>query len=126
LINCCVVAWFPRRRHSSRGRTIARIRRDRWRREQFFDAGFNVAIAAVLAGVVLGVWMIIDRSGLSAISSDLVDLFSEEVGDGGAANGPVDVALCRRHRAHRDRARDLVVGQSGTSRCKWPPPPPLA
>ena len=61
------------------GRTLARIRRDRWRREQFFDAGFNVAIAAVLTGVVLGVWMIIDRSGLSAISRDLVDLFSEEV-----------------------------------------------
>jgi anti-sigma factor RsiW len=61
------------------GRTFARIRRDRWRREQFFDAGFNVAIAAVLAGVVVGVWMIIDRSGLSAISSDLVDLFSTEV-----------------------------------------------
>lgn len=61
------------------GRTFARIRRDRWRREQFFDAGFNVAIAAVLAGVVVGVWMIIDRSGLSAISSDIVDLFSTEV-----------------------------------------------
>ena len=60
-------------------RTLARIRRDRWRREQFFDAGFNVAIAAVLAGVVVGVWMIIDRSGLSAISSDIVDLFSTEV-----------------------------------------------
>jgi anti-sigma factor RsiW len=61
------------------GRTLARIRRDRWRREQFFDAGFNVAIAAVLAGVVVGVWMIIDRSGLSAISRDIVDLFSTEV-----------------------------------------------
>ena len=60
-------------------RTFARIRRDRWRREQFFDAGFNVAIAAVLGGVVVGVWMIIDRSGLSAISSDIVDLFSTEV-----------------------------------------------
>jgi hypothetical protein len=61
------------------GRTLARIRRDRWRREQFFDAGFNVAIAAVLTGVVLGVWMIIDRSGLSAISRDLIDLFGEEI-----------------------------------------------
>ena len=60
-------------------RTLARIRRDRWRREQFFDAGFNVATAAVLTGVVLGVWMIIDRSGLSAVSRDLIDLFSEEV-----------------------------------------------
>ena len=59
-------------------RTLARIRRDRWRREQFLDAGFNVAIATVIAGVVLAVWMIIDRSGLSAISRDIVNLFSEE------------------------------------------------
>ena len=33
----------------------------------------------ILAGVVLGVWMIIDRSGLSAISSDLINLFGAEV-----------------------------------------------
>ena len=35
--------------------------------------------AAAVLFVVLGVWMIIDRSGLSAISSDLVNLFSAEV-----------------------------------------------
>jgi hypothetical protein len=60
-------------------RTLARIRRDRWRREQFFDAGFNVATVAVIGGVVLAVWMIIDLSGLSAISRDLLDLFGTEV-----------------------------------------------
>jgi len=60
-------------------RTLARIRRDRWQREQFFDAGFNVAIAAVILGVVLAGWMIIDRSGLSAISSDIVNIFSAEI-----------------------------------------------
>ena len=60
-------------------RTLARIRRDRWRREQFLDAGFNVAIATVIAGVVLAVWMIIDRSGLSAISRDIVNLFGAEL-----------------------------------------------
>jgi anti-sigma factor RsiW len=60
-------------------RTLARIRRDRWRREQFFDAGFNVAAATILLGVVLGVWMIIDLSGLSAISGDVVSLISAEV-----------------------------------------------
>ena len=59
-------------------RTLARIRRDRWRREQFFDAGFNVATVTVIGGVVLAVWMIIDRSGLSAISRDIVDLFGTE------------------------------------------------
>jgi predicted anti-sigma-YlaC factor YlaD len=60
-------------------RTLARIRRDRWRREQFLDAGFNVAIATVILGVVLSVWMVIDRSGLSAISRDIVDLFGTEI-----------------------------------------------
>jgi hypothetical protein len=60
-------------------RTLALIRRDRWRREQFFDAGFNVSIAAVILGVVLGVWMIVDLSGLSAISRDIVDLLGAEV-----------------------------------------------
>ena len=60
-------------------RTLARIRRDRWRREQFFDAGFNVATVTVIGGVVLAVWMIIDRSGLSAISRDLLDLFGTEI-----------------------------------------------
>jgi anti-sigma factor RsiW len=60
-------------------RTIARIRRDRWRREQFFDTGFNVATTAVIGGVVLALWMIMDLSGLSAISRDMVDLFTVEV-----------------------------------------------
>ena len=61
------------------GKTLTRMRRDRWRREQFFDAGFNIATAAVIFGVVLAVWMIMDRSGLSAVSRDIVDLFSAEV-----------------------------------------------
>ena len=60
-------------------RTLARIRRDRWRREQFLDAGFNVAIATVIAGIVLAVWMVIDQSGLSAISRDIVNLFGAEI-----------------------------------------------
>ena len=60
-------------------RTLARIRRDRWRREQFFDAGFNVATVTVIGGVVLAVWMVMDLSGLSAISRDVVDLLSVEV-----------------------------------------------
>jgi anti-sigma factor RsiW len=59
-------------------RTLARIRRDRWRREQVLDAGFNVAIAAVVLGVAFTVWMIMDRSGLSAISRDVVGLVGGE------------------------------------------------
>lgn len=56
-------------------RTLARIRRERWRSEQFVDVGFNIAIAAIIVGVIVGVWMLLDRSGLSAVSVDAVDLF---------------------------------------------------
>src|SRR6266850_7117083 len=48
-------------------RTIARVRRARWRSEQFLDVGFNVAIAAVVVAVIAGVWMLLNRSGLVAV-----------------------------------------------------------
>lgn len=57
-------------------RTLGRVRRARWRREQFLDAGFNAAIAIILAGVVVGIWMLAHRSGLAAVSGDAVDLFA--------------------------------------------------
>ena len=56
-------------------RTLARIRRARWRSDQFLDVGFNVAIAAVVFAVIAGVWMLLNRSGLVAVSNDAVDLF---------------------------------------------------
>jgi len=56
-------------------RTMARVRRARWKSEQVLDVGFNVAIAVVVLAVVVGVWMLVDRSGLSAVSSDAVDMF---------------------------------------------------
>jgi predicted anti-sigma-YlaC factor YlaD len=55
-------------------RTMARIRRARWRSDQFLDAGFNVAIALVALGVIAAVWLFVDRSGLTAVSSDLLEL----------------------------------------------------
>jgi predicted anti-sigma-YlaC factor YlaD len=60
-------------------RTLTRIRRDRWRREQVFDAGFNLAIGIVGGGVVLAIWMIMDLSGLSAIGRDVMNLFGTQV-----------------------------------------------
>lgn len=57
-------------------RTLARVRRARWRSEQFLDVGFNVAIAAVVVAVIAGVWMLLNRSGLAAVSNDAVDLFA--------------------------------------------------
>jgi predicted anti-sigma-YlaC factor YlaD len=56
-------------------RTIARVRRARWRTEQFLDVGFNVAIAAIVLAVVGGIWMLLHRTGLAAFSGDAVDLF---------------------------------------------------
>jgi anti-sigma factor RsiW len=57
-------------------RTLARVRRARWRSEQFLDVGFNVAIGAVVLAVIAGVWMLLIRTGLVAVSNDAVDLFS--------------------------------------------------
>jgi len=55
-------------------RTLARIRRARWRTDQFLDVGFNLAIATIVFAVVGGVWMLLHRTGLTAVSSDAVDL----------------------------------------------------
>jgi len=56
-------------------RTLARVRRARWRRDQFVDVGFNVAIVVLVVAVFGGVWMLLNRTGLTAVSSDAVDLF---------------------------------------------------
>jgi anti-sigma factor RsiW len=55
-------------------RTLARVRGARWRSDQFLDVGFNVAIIAVVAAVFGGVWMLLHRSGLDAVSGDAADL----------------------------------------------------
>jgi anti-sigma factor RsiW len=56
-------------------RTLAKIRRARWRSDQFLDAGFNVAIGLVAIAVLGGVWMLMHRSGLTAVSSDAINVF---------------------------------------------------
>ena len=56
-------------------RTIGRVRRARWRSEQYLDAGFNVAIGVVVLAVIGGIWMLLNRSGLASVSNDVVDLF---------------------------------------------------
>src|SRR4029077_15698849 len=56
-------------------RTLARIRRARWRSDQFLDVGFNLAIVAVVVSVLGGVWMLAHRPGLSSVSGDAVTLF---------------------------------------------------
>ena len=55
-------------------RTMARVRRARWRSDQFLDLGFNVAVGFLVLAVVGGVWLLLNRSGLVAVSNDAVDL----------------------------------------------------
>jgi predicted anti-sigma-YlaC factor YlaD len=55
-------------------RTMARIRRARWRNDQFLDVGFNLAVALVTLGVIATVGLLIDRSGVTAVSRDLLTL----------------------------------------------------
>jgi anti-sigma factor RsiW len=56
-------------------RTLARIRRARWRSDQFLDVGFNVAIGLVVVSVVAGIWMLLHRTGIVSVSGDAVDVF---------------------------------------------------
>jgi anti-sigma factor RsiW len=56
-------------------RTLARVRRARWRNDQFLDVWFNLAIAAIVLAVVGGTWLLLHRTGLAAVSNDAVDLF---------------------------------------------------
>jgi hypothetical protein len=56
-------------------RTMARVRRARWKSEQVIDLGFNVVIAVVVLAMVAGAWMLLNRSGLSAVSNDAADMF---------------------------------------------------
>ena len=56
-------------------RTLARVRRARWRSDQFLDVGFNLAIGAVVLLMVGGLWMLFARTGVGAVTGDAVSLF---------------------------------------------------
>lgn len=56
-------------------RTLARIRRARWRSDQFLDAGFNLAVGGVVLSVAAGIWMLLDRTGLAAVTGDAMEIF---------------------------------------------------
>jgi anti-sigma factor RsiW len=60
-------------------RTLARIRRARWRSDQFLDVGFNLAIGLIVFTVLGGVWMLLHRTGLASVSGDAVDVFGSGV-----------------------------------------------
>jgi len=56
-------------------RTLARLRRAKYRSDQFLDVGFNVAVIGLVVALFVGIWMLLNRSGLNAVSNDVVDLF---------------------------------------------------
>src|SRR5690349_7888683 len=51
-------------------RTMTRVRRARWRSEQFVDLGFNVAIGLVMLAIVGTAWIFFRRSGLGAVGDE--------------------------------------------------------
>lgn len=55
-------------------RVMNRLRRARWRSEQVLDWGFNAALVAAGLLVVAGVWVVMRRSGLAAVSHDAIEL----------------------------------------------------
>jgi predicted anti-sigma-YlaC factor YlaD len=61
-------------------RTLARIRRDRWRRDQVLDAGFNIAVASLVFATIAGVWLVMNRSGIVTFSNDAVVLIEMFLG----------------------------------------------
>jgi anti-sigma factor RsiW len=60
-------------------RTMARIRRERWRNEQLIDWSFNAALALVAMAVAAGIWVVVSRSGLTFASNDALQLLGTEM-----------------------------------------------
>lgn len=56
-------------------RTMASIRRARWRNEQMIDWGFNAALALVALTIVAGIWIVFSRSGFTFVGNDALQLF---------------------------------------------------
>jgi anti-sigma factor RsiW len=57
-------------------RTMTRVRGARWRNEQFLDIGFNIAMAVIVLAVLAGAWMTLNRTGMTAVSNEAIDLVS--------------------------------------------------
>jgi len=55
-------------------RVMNGLRRARWRTEQMLDWGFNLALVAAGVVVVISLWVVMRRSGLTTVSSDAIEL----------------------------------------------------
>jgi hypothetical protein len=111
-------------------RVMSRMRRARWRSEQWLDWGFNVALALAGALVVTGLWMIMRQSGLATVSSDERAAQSQDDAvralDLAVVPQRALLALAWRRRlrwAERDKTRRRAAGLPGINR-GWPAPQP--
>jgi hypothetical protein len=55
---------------------MRRVRRERWRTEQYLDLGFNAAIVVSVAAIIGGIWLALNVTGLAAVTSGTVAVFS--------------------------------------------------
>jgi predicted anti-sigma-YlaC factor YlaD len=55
-------------------RVMNGLRRARWRTEQMLDWGFNLALVGAGVVVVISLWVVMRRSGLTTVSSDAIEL----------------------------------------------------
>jgi hypothetical protein len=70
----------PRPPSNFTSRTMARVRRARWRSDQFLDAGFNLALGLIVLGTAGVAWVLMNSLGLSSVSVDAMNLFTAGLG----------------------------------------------
>jgi len=56
-------------------RTLARVRRARWRSDQFLDLGFNLALVLIVVGIAGTILMLLRWTGFAAIGTDALGVF---------------------------------------------------
>jgi predicted anti-sigma-YlaC factor YlaD len=61
-------------------KTMALVRRNRWRRDQFLDAGFNLTLVVLGFAMIGAMWMALHRSGLIAVSNGTFDALGAGLG----------------------------------------------
>jgi anti-sigma factor RsiW len=94
-------------------RVVSKVRRERWRGEELFDASFNVALVLVLSGLVGVAWIVLSRMGLTpaldqglALVGDAIVTFGRRVAPElplyAAATGLLSLALAVWWWAERD------------------------
>jgi anti-sigma factor RsiW len=60
-------------------RTMATIRRAKWRNEQMIDWGFNAVLIAAALAVAMGIWVVASQSGFAFAGSDARELLAASV-----------------------------------------------